>query len=891
MTARMLAGHLVFTQGCIEIRSTLNGDAMEKLVARVSSGLDSFDQVVDALRTGDNVVWQVDSIDDYLFFVAPFVQKALSEHRKVVYMRFARHRPLIEKNPDVITYMLDAHSGFETFSTQVYTIITKEGEDVFYVFDCLSDLLSAWATDLMIGNFFRITCPYLYQLNTVAYFALIHNSHSFKTIARIRETTQVLIDVYNVSDSIYAHPLKVTGRHKPTMFLPHMLHDNRFLPITSSIDTGRLFTYISSRDTEEARRNLDYWDRLFLSGEDLMNDSANPAERQRMLEHLCEIMIGREPRILDLAVKNFSLEDIFTIKSRLIGTGYIGGKAVGMLLARKILLADSSFDWNTCLEPHDSYYIGSDVFYTYLVENGWWKLRMEQRTRKGYFEAARKLQVYMLDGAFPEEIEEQFWRMIEYFGQSPIIIRSSSLLEDAFGNAFAGKYESFFCVNQGTPEQRFKYFRETVRKVYSSMMNEDALTYRLQRGLDQMDEQMALLVQRVSGSYRRDYFFPDMGGVGISYNTFAWRRDMDARAGMLRLVLGLGTRAVNRVDNDYPRIVALDAPLVKPYSGIGDMRKYSQHEVDVLDIPRNSIETVPAAEVLTDDLGVKLDLVGTLDRDLQGMMDDRRPGEDGRWILTFDRLLSESSLPQTMKRMLKTLEGSYDYPVDIEFTINFTDDAFVINLVQCRPLQTKGTGKRVRVPEDIPADRVWFRSDGNFMGASMHQAVSRVIYVDPEGYHRLPLSEKYDIARLIGKINRRIIDRETAPTILMGPGRWGTTTPSLGIPVRFAEINNIVIIVELASMGGGAMPELSYGSHFFLDLVETDIFYLALFPGSKESSFNVGLITAGGNQLKSLLPDQEKYENIVFVKELDENRVFISADVISRKVLCFQDGE
>ncbi len=120
----------------------------------------------------------------------------------------------------------------------------------------------------------------------------------------------------------------------------------------------------------------------------------------------------------------------------------------------------------------------------------------------------------MLEGDFPEEIEEQFWHLIEYFGQSPIIVRSSSLLEDAFGNAFAGKYESIFCVNQGTPEQRFKNFRECVRQVYSSMMNEDALTYRLQRGLDQHDEQMALLVQRVSGSYRKEYFFPDLAGVG-----------------------------------------------------------------------------------------------------------------------------------------------------------------------------------------------------------------------------------------------------------------------------------------------------------------------------------------------------------------------------------------
>ncbi len=864
---------------------------MGKLVARVSTGISSLDQTIDGLRTGDNVVWQVDSIDDYLFFVTPFINRALSDHRKVVYIRFAQHKPIIENRLDVTTYTLDAHSGFESFSTQLYNIITHEGEDVFYIFDSLSDLLSAWATDLMIGNFFMISCPYLFQLNTVAYFALIHNSHSFKTIARIRETTQLLIDVYNIESNLYIHPLKVMGRHKPTMFLPHKMHGETFLPITSSVDIGRLFSYISRRDTEETRRNLDYWDRLFLYVEDLVGANENLAESRRVLEHLCEIMVGREQRILDLAIKRFSLEDLLNIKARLIGTGYIGGKAIGMLLARKILSMDASLDWNTYLEPHDSYYVGSDVFYTYIVENGWWKLRMEQRTKEGYFDVARKLGEYLLDGTFPEEIEEQFWRMIEYFGQSPIIVRSSSLLEDAFGNAFAGKYESIFCVNQGSPDQRFKRFRDCVRMVYASMMNEDALTYRLQRGLDQLDEQMALLVQRVSGSYRQDYFFPDMAGVGISYNTFPWRRDMDPKAGMIRLVLGLGTRAVNRVDNDYPRIVALDAPLVKPYSGIGDVRKYSQHEVDVLDIARNSIETIPASRVLTDEMNVNLDLVGSLDQESGESMMEHGIDSPERWILTFDRLLSESRLPETMHTMLKSLETAYSYPVDIEFTINFTQDSeFVINLVQCRPLQTKGEGKRVKIPWDVPDDRVLFRQEGNFMGSSMNQPIERVVYVDPEGYHRLSLSDKYDIARLIGKINRQIFDREKQPTLLIGPGRWGTTTPSLGVPVRFSEINNVSVIVELADMGGVLMPELSYGTHFFQDLVETDIFYIAIFPDAKHAVFNREIIYNGQNLLRTILPEQEKYEQVVIIRDISESRFYLCSDIISQRVLCFSSG-
>jgi len=863
---------------------------MAKIPAQVSTGLESFDHVIDGLRIGDNVVWQVDYIADYRSFVTPFVQCALSENRKVVYLSFAQHEPLLEEDERITVYRLDAQSGFESFSSEVYNIATREGEGAFYIFDSLSDLLYAWATDLMIGNFFTIICPYLYQLNTVAYFALVRDNHSFKTVARIRETTQVLLDVYNADNKIYVHPLKVKGRNLPTMFLPHLKRRDSFTPVTSSVDTGRLLHYFSGKGLESATRNLDYWDRLFIHVEELLQQSIHKEEKRKLLDYLCEIMIGREERIKRLARKHFTLEDLLNIKARLIGTGYIGGKAVGMLIARNMLLQDRSFDWQNHLEPHDSFFIGSDVFYTYIVENGWWKLRMEQKTKEGYFEVAQLLRKKMLDGRFPDEIKEQFWRVIEYFGQSPLIVRSSSLLEDAFGNAFAGKYESIFCVNQGTPEERYKQFEEAIRSVFASTMNEDALAYRLQRGLEKHDEQMALLVQRVSGSYRKEYFFPDLAGVGISYNTFVWKKEMDPGAGMLRLVLGLGTRAVNRVENDYPRIVPLDAPLLRPHSGGSDTRRYSQHEVDVLNISKNEFETIPANAVLSGDMQIQSELVGVRDYESEELLKARGRSGQERWILTFDRLLSESLFPHIMQGMLKTLEQKYNYPVDIEFTVNFTsDNAFQINLVQCRPLQTRGEGEgiQVAIPSQIPTGQILFQTEGNFMGGSLFQPVKRLVYVDSEEYSRLSLSEKYDIARLIGRLNK-ISKREECPSILLGPGRWGTTTPSLGVPVRFAEINNFMAIVEIAYMTGSLMPELSFGTHFFQDLVETDIFYVALFPEQEEFLFNAELIKEGENMLPLILPESGRYGKTVIVRDVEKEKFLLLADIVSRKVLCYR---
>jgi len=857
-------------------------------LSRVSTGLKGLDEIIDSLRIGDNVVWQVDDIKDYKFFVQFYANKALEENKKVIYMRFAQHKPLLEPTPNLIVYKLNATKGFESFSTQVHNIITQEGEEVYYIFDCLSDLLSAWATDLMIGNFFLITCPYLYELKTVAYFSILRNSHSFKTIARIREITQLLLDVYNFKGSVYIHPLKVLNRYSPTMFLPHLKDEDRFIPITNSLDATKLFSQISQIRAESTKRNLDYWDRLFLQAEEMLEKRSTAKEEEKIADQLSMIMITRDQKMLSLIKSNFSLEDLLNIKSRLIGTGYIGGKTVGMLLARKILSHDHSLDWQQQLEPHDSFYVGSDVFYTYLVQNDWWKLRMEQKTTAGYFEVAASLREKMLNGTFPEEIKEQFIQIIEYFGQSPIIIRSSSLLEDSFGNAFAGKYESIFTVNQGNPEQRFLQFEETVRKVFASTMNEDALVYRLQRGLAKQDEQMALLVQRVSGSHRKYYFFPDLAGVGVSYNTFVWKKGMDPKAGMLRLVFGLGTRAVNRVEGDYPRMIALDAPLLKPLAGMEDARRFSQHNADVLNLQENMLQTVSLFKLMGEKLDVKMDRIGVRDHETDSKMREIGIKDQEAWIITFDELLSTSHLRIIMQKMLKKLETIYQYPVEIEFTINFTKDGgFQINLLQCRPLQTIGLEKKVELPEHIDMGKIFFQSEGNFIGGNISQTIKRIIYVDPEKYSDLELTKKYDVARLIGRLNKQIVNRVKLPTMLLGPGRWGTTTPSLGVSARFSEINNVTVLGEIADVSGTLMPELSFGTHFFLDLIETTIFYVALFTGSKGVVFNKELLDCLPNRLGELVPDYSGYHEVVKVYDIHETSLRIVADVVSQRVTCF----
>ena len=846
------------------------------LYDKVSTGLEGFDQVIGHLRFGDNVVWQVDSIPGYKKMVDCFAESAKAENASLVYIRFANHEPLLDAGQGARTYHIDANKGFESFATEIHNIIKEEGKRVFYIFDCLTDLLEYWHSDLMIGNFFKATCPYLYELDTVAYFAIMRNFLTYSTIAGIRETTQLLLDLYQINDKTYIHPLKVWQRYSPTMFFPHLVQGREAVCITSSTDASELFTSINRGETR-----LDYWNTIFNEAKKMLGSSRSRQEEVK--KRLMYMLIGSDSRMFRLCRRYFTLKDILSIASREIGTGFIGGKSVGMLLARKILEVEGGDRFTPFLEPHDSFYIGSDVFYTYIVQNGWWKLRTMQKTPEGYYRYSAELKEKLLHGTFPKDIQEQFMQMLEYFGQSPIIVRSSSLLEDNFGNAFAGKYESVFCVNQGTPQERYEAFEQAVRTVYASTMNEDALNYRMNRGLAMQDEQMAILVQRVSGDRHGDFFFPHVAGVGNSVNLYVWDESIDMNAGMLRLVFGLGTRAVDRTDGDYVKVVCLDNPLRIPPMDYEDQGKFSQHRLDLLSLSDNALASRDLDDVLSlplktdQNLFISPDHAAAARMRERGYKDMRTP-----YLLDFKKLFTETKFAAIMREMLALLSKAYDYPVDIEFTANFDKSkGFKINLLQCRPLQTKGLGRTVKIPELKDVKDCFISCKGNFMGGSVRLPIDYVVFVRAGAYLKLSERDKYEVARQIGLINREMKGKNA---MLAGPGRWGSTTPSLGVPVHFTELCNMEVLCEYSSKKEGFMPELSYGSHFFQDIVESEIFYVAVFDGYQDVIFNPDRILREENLLGSFLPGSGRFADVIHIADTCGMEIY--SDIVSQRLLC-----
>jgi pyruvate,water dikinase len=853
-----------------------------------STGIPSLDSLFQGLLYGDNVVWQVDHIKDYVPFLDPLVAYTKTHQLKLVYFRFARHQMLVEEQAQIEIHYLDPHQGFEQFITSIHDVITKCGKYAYYIFDSHSELVLDCFGDRMLGNFFMLICPYLHKLDTIAYFSVQRNLHSYHAAMPTLQTTQLLIDVFRYNEQIYIQPIKVKDRFSPSIYMLHKWEGEIFKPINDSAIITQVLTSVPWRGLQSSSsRSLGIWNVRFMKAEEILENfkrgEGNSETVEATFDYLLPQIISRDKQILKLAKKYFTLDDIIQIWKRMIGTGEIGGKSAGMLLARAILKKENS-KWYKILEAHDSFYIGSEVFYSYLVQNNCWHLRQEQKKAGVNLKRVARARQKILFGTFPKYIVERFADMLHYFGQSPIIVRSSSILEDNFGNAFAGMYESVFCPNQGTHKQRLEEFLQAIRLIYASTMSEEALNYRSQRGVLEQDEQMALLIQRVSGRPDGRMFYPHLAGVGFSFNPYAWSENIDPRAGMIRLVFGLGTRAVNRSDDDYTRIVALNKPSLLPES----KRKGAQRRVDVLDLENNKFASADFIDVVAQSKNLPVDMFATLDRNvITNHSSGTKP-----WTITFDKLFSSTSFVDDIKEMLQIIHKRYHCHIDIEFTTNFLEDnSYRINLVQCRPLQIKvDTGTAKEMPK-LKADQIIVKAQGGVIGHSRVIKIDRIIYVMPQAYNRLTVSERYQCARLIGKIAHAERQNKRLKIMLLGPGRWGTSMPQLGVPVVFSEINTVSVICEIDIMHEGLVPDLSLGTHFFNDMVEFDILYIAYFFNKEGNIFREDLLQRLPNRFTEYDNGEKSWENIIRVIDARDfkkgKKLFLNANPEKQTAFLF----
>ncbi|HMD90544.1 MAG TPA: PEP/pyruvate-binding domain-containing protein [Anaerolineaceae bacterium] len=585
-------------------------------------------------------------------------------------------------------------------------------------------------------------------------------------------------------------------------------------------------------------------------------------------------IISDQLRYINIAKDWFTISDLVEIQRHKIGVGKIGGKAAGMMLAFRILneIADPAL--KTCLSVPESFFIGSDEMYTYMSINNLvhWndqKYKTEDQMRLEY----PLIVADYVAGEFSPDIQEKLQGVLINVGRKPLIIRSSSLLEDNFGTSFAGKYESIFLPNQGSLAENLKALTQGIAKIYASIFDPYALLYRRGRGLQDYDERMAVLIQVVEGETFGRYFFPDIAGVAFSRNLYRWAPQIRREDGFLRMVWGLGTRAVDRVGNDYPRLVALSHPLLRPSNDHKTMRRYSQQYIDLIDLEENEVKTLPIHEVLTAHYPA-LRFIAQLDEegDFISMRSNLIEGDANRLVLTFDDLLRRTPFAEYIRKMLNLLESSYHSPVDLEFAGKVQMDRagkpeLQIALVQCRPQSYMTESAQVPLPESLDPEKVVFLT--RFVVPQGYIAqVDYVVFVPPEGYFCLHSeADRHELGQAIGRLNKALTGESF---ICVGPGRWGSSNTDLGVPIAYGDIYNTRALVELAGEGIGPAPEPSLGTHFFQDLLEAQIFPLAIYLDDKQTIFNHKFFFDTPNRLaERILVDEKLLSTLRLIKVTD----------------------
>jgi hypothetical protein len=621
------------------------------------------------------------------------------------------------------------------------------------------------------------------------------------------------------------------------------------------------------------------------------------ARLQEIKVVLLRTMVSDHLEYLKIARHWFTVGDLKEIRRRKFGGGKIGGKAAGMLLAMRILKETAPPEVINSFKTPVSYYLGSDVFYNFMSYNGLmhWndqKYKPEEQIRAEYPMICAEFS----KGQFPPQILERLQEVLKEASKRPMIVRSSSLLEDNFGTSFAGKYESIFCPNQGTFEENLFALTQAIARVYASAVNPDVISYRHHNDLADYDERIAILIQFVEGEQFGSYYLPHGSGVAFSRNLYRWSPQIHKEDGFARIVWGLGTRAVDQTGNDYPRLVALSHPLLHPAADVKAIVRYSQQYVDLIDLKENQFKTLPVKDVLTARFP-PLRFIAQIDQD--GYLTPIRTNmvSPEKLVITFDQMLRRTSFAEYMRTALSLLEQHYDSPVDTEFTVCVKDPSALkpeieIAILQCRPQSHIKDTQDARLPLELAEENIIF-STHRMVPKGYVSGIRFVLFVSEDYFGLASQAERNKLERAIGQLNTML---EGQGFIAVGPGRWGTSTPDLGVHIGYADIYNTRALVELSGEGIGVAPEPSFGTHFFQDMMEAQIYPLAVYLDDQDVVFNRKFFYETPNRLLEWIPLDKALSKILRLIAVEDFRTghhlkLVMDDELGRAVAYLEKDE
>lgn len=583
-------------------------------------------------------------------------------------------------------------------------------------------------------------------------------------------------------------------------------------------------------------------------------------------------ILSDQPGFIHIAKKFVGIEDFNKLIQQVIfpvgSHGKLGGKSAGLIVSKRILEKSAAREpILDKIKTPKTWYLTSDGILSFMVHNNLEDI-LEQKYKD--IGQVRKEYPYVIhvfkNSSFAPEIVKGLSLALDDFGEVPLIVRSSSLLEDRLGTAFAGKYKSLFIANKGSKKDRILELMDAISEVYASTFGPDPIEYRTERGLLDYHEEMGILIQEVVGTKVGKYFFPAFAGVAFSRNEFRWSSRLNQQDGLIRMVPGLGTRAVDRLSNDYPILIAPGQPGLRVNVTLDEIVRYSPKSIDVINLESGSFETIKIDDVLKEagrDFPSLSFVLSLLTED--HIQPTRKLGMDFKkdnFVVTFDGLINQTNFVSKIHAILNVLEREYDYPVDIEFAHDGKD----LYLLQCRSQSHQEESNPAIIPSNLSPDEVVF-TGSKYISNGIIPNISHIVYVDPQKYSEL---SDYDdlkvIGKAVGRLNKILPKRQF---ILMGPGRWGSRGDiKLGVSVSYSEINNTSMLIEIARKQKEYVPELSFGTHFFLDLVEANIRYLPLYPDDHDTVFDEEFFLGSNNVLGDLLPDMKYMSDVIRVIDI-----------------------
>ncbi len=580
-------------------------------------------------------------------------------------------------------------------------------------------------------------------------------------------------------------------------------------------------------------------------------------------------LLSGENEFVKIAKHFIELDDFNGLVNHVIypadSHGKLGGKTSGLFLSQRILQkSEFSDDYARQFLVPKAWYITSDGILKFIKYNN-----LEDIVEQKYkgIEQIRKeypfVSLVFKNSSFPAEILKSLSLMLDNLGDVPLVIRSTSLLEDRPDSIFAGKYKSLFISNQGSKKERLEELTDAIAEVYASTFGPDPIEYRIEKDLLDYNEEMGILIQEAVGQRVGPYYFPAFAGVAFSDNNYKWSGRIEKEDGLIRLVPGLGTRAVDRLSDDYPVLIAPGKPGLRVNITTEDIVRYSPKKIDVINLEKRKLETVDIRELLRKygrDYPAIHQIVSRIaDNHIQQVQRFGMDFEKDNFIVTFNGLIEKTDFIPKIRSIMSVLQKEFKYPVDIEFAHDGTN----FYLLQCRPQGYGKVDKPAEIPHDVPDDAVVFTACRHITNG-VAPNISHLVYIDPQKYSELPdYADLIAVGKTVGKLNKILPKRQF---ILMGPGRWGSRGDiKLGVSVTYSDINNTAILIEIARKRKEYVPELSFGTHFFQDLMEADIRYLPLYPDDEGNIFNEPFFRLSPNILGELIPESAHLSDVVKV--------------------------